>query len=62
MNEDEQKLIFEIVIDGAAKKEIMAELAKMNINHYTLYLDEDSLIRKLKCEFLQRAEILRDSP
>lgn len=38
---------------GCAKKEIIAELYKMNINHYTLYLDEDSLIRKLKYEFLQ---------
>ena len=49
----ESQSFFEIVIAGCAKKEILAELYKMNINHYTLYLDEDSLIRKLKYEFLQ---------
>ena len=49
----EPQSFFEIEIDGGAKKEILAELYKMNINHYTLYLDEDSLIRKLKYEFLQ---------
>lgn len=49
----EPQSFFEIEISGGAKKEILAELYKMNINHYTLYLDEDSLIRKLKYEFLQ---------
>lgn len=50
----ESQSFFEIEIDGCAKKQILAELYKMNINHYTLYLDEDSLIRKLKYDFLQR--------
>lgn len=45
---------FEIEISGCAKSAIMTELSKMNINYYTLYLDEDSLIRKLKYDFLQR--------
>lgn len=49
----ESQSFFEIEIVGCAKKEIIAELYKMNINHYTLYLDEDSLIRKLRYEFLQ---------
>ena len=52
----EKEKIFEIEIDDNAKKEILAELYKMNVNHYTLYLDEDSLIRKLKYEFLQRVK------
>jgi len=49
----ESQSFFEIEIAGCAKKEILAELYKMNINHYTLYLDEDSLVRKLKYEFLR---------
>jgi len=49
----ESQSFFEIEIEGCAKKQILAELYKMNINHYTLYLDEDSLIRKLRYEFLQ---------
>ena len=49
----ESQSYFEIEIDGCAKKQILAELYKMNINHYTLYLDEDSLIKKLKYEFLK---------
>ncbi len=50
----ENQMLFEIEIAGNAKKDIMEELAKMNINYYTLYLDEDSLIRKLKYDFLRR--------
>lgn len=52
----ESQALFEIEIAGDAKKNIMADLAKMNINRYTLYLDEDSLIQKLKYDFLQRVE------
>ena len=51
---DEKKTMYEIEIDGNATKNIMAELAKMNINHYTLYLDEDSLVQKLKYECLRK--------
>ncbi len=50
----ENQMLFEIEIAGDVKKDIMEELAKMNINYYTLYLDEDSLIRKLKYDFLRR--------
>ena len=52
----ESQSYFEIVIDGYAKKQILAELYKMKINHYTLYLDEDSLIKKMKYEFLQKMQ------
>ena len=52
----ESQSFFEIEIDGCVKKQILAELYRMNINHYTLYLDEDALIRKLKYDFLQRME------
>lgn len=53
----ESQSYFEIEIDGCAKKQILAELYKMNINHYTLYLDEDSLIKKLKYEFMEKMKI-----
>lgn len=48
------KSFFEIEIAEHAKKEILAELARMNVNRYTLYLDEDSLVQKLKQDFLRR--------
>jgi len=56
-NKIESQSYFEIVIDGHAKKQILADLYKMNINHYTLYLDEDSLIKKLKYEFMEKMKI-----
>lgn len=54
----DSKAMFEIEIVGMAKKSIMTELAKMNINHYTLYLDEDSLVKKLKYDFLRDQKVL----
>jgi hypothetical protein len=54
----DSKAMFEIEIAGTAKKSIMTELAKMNINHYTLYLDEDSLVKKLKYDFLRDKKVL----
>ena len=47
----------EIEIDASAKADLLNELDKMNINHYTLYQDEDSLMRKLQFEFLQNRGI-----
>ncbi len=44
----------EIEISASAKKNLLLELAKMNINHFTLYQDEDSLMKKLTFDFLQR--------
>ena len=43
----------EIDISASAKIELLRELAKMNINHFTLYRDEDSLMKKLTFDFLQ---------
>lgn len=45
--------VFEIEIDGGAKKQILADLDRMNINHFSMYLDEDSLVRKLKNDFIR---------
>ncbi|SHH46562.1 FRG domain-containing protein [Fibrobacter sp. UWH9] len=50
---EQEQSYYEIEIDGNSKKDIMAELARMNINHYTLYLSEDALVQKLKHEFLR---------
>ena len=41
----------EIEIANEAKISIIKELRKMNINRYTMYLDEDSLIRNFADEF-----------
>lgn len=54
----ESQTLVEIEIAGEAKKDIMAELAKMNINRYTLYLDEDSLVQKLKYDYLKIKQVL----
>lgn len=48
---DYPQKIYEIEIDASAKKDILLELERMNINHYTLYLNEDALIQKLKFDF-----------
>ena len=45
--------ILEIEIEASAKISLLDELAKMNINHHTLYRDEDSLIKKMKFDFLK---------
>lgn len=37
--------LMEILIDGKAKWKIMNELKEMNITRYTIYLDEESLIK-----------------
>lgn len=50
--------VYEIVIDGDSKSKILSELAQMNINHYTLYLDEDALVKKLKMDFLREKNLL----
>jgi hypothetical protein len=55
------KKIYEIEIEGSAKKNILAELARMNINHYTLYLNEDALIQKLKYDFLRQRELIQNT-
>ena len=44
---------FEVEISASAKDDLLRELAKMNINHFTLYRDEDSLMKKLTFDFLQ---------
>lgn len=49
-----KKSVFEIKIAAFAKKALLQELDKMNINHFTLYRDEDSLMKKMKFEFLQQ--------
>ena len=41
----------EIEIANEAKMSIIKELRRMNINRYTMYLDEDSLIRNFADEF-----------
>lgn len=46
-----------VEIDKNAKVEIMNSLNKMNINRYTIYLDEDSLIKSLKDEWKQEQEL-----
>lgn len=53
---EQEQTYYEIEIDGNAKKDIMAELARMNINHYTLYLSEDALVQKLKYEFFRKVK------
>lgn len=45
--------IVEIEIDKNAKVDILKGLNKMNINRYTIYLDEDSLIKSFKDEWIQ---------
>lgn len=55
------KKIYEIEIEGSAKKNILAELARMNINHCTLYLNEDALIQKLKYDFLRQRELIQNT-
>lgn len=45
--------VLQIEIKASAKICFLDELAKMNINHHTLYRDEDSLIKKLKFDFLK---------
>jgi hypothetical protein len=40
----------EIEIANEAKMAIIKELRRMNINRYTMYLDEDSLIRNFADE------------
>jgi hypothetical protein len=47
-----ESALSEIIIDGKAKERIVSDLRKMNINRYTLYLDEDSLIRNFTDEFV----------
>lgn len=42
-----------IEIDRKSKISIMNDLNKMNINRYTIYLDEDSLIKSFKDEWQQ---------
>jgi hypothetical protein len=42
--------IIELEIDGKAKKIFISDLRTMNINRYTLYLDEDSLIKNFADE------------
>jgi hypothetical protein len=50
---------FEIEIVNEAKKAILNELRGMNINRYTMYLDEDSLIRNFADEFsLQKGRLI----
>ena len=46
--------VLEIEIEASAKMELLQELNKMNINHFTLYRDEDSLVKKMKFDFLQK--------
>ncbi|WP_294961186.1 FRG domain-containing protein [uncultured Fibrobacter sp.] len=48
----ESNSILEIQIPASVKGNLLKELDKMNINHYTLYRDEDSLMKKMKFDFL----------
>ena len=43
--------LVEIEIARDAKRAIIKELRKMNINRYTMYLNEDSLIRNFADEW-----------
>jgi len=45
--------VFSIEIEKKSKINIMNDLNKMNINRYTIYLDEDSLIKSFKDEWAQ---------
>ncbi len=49
----ESESILEIRIPASVKVNLLKELDKMNINHYTLYRDEDSLMKKMKFDFLK---------
>ena len=50
--------VLEIEVEASAKMELLQELNKMNINHFTLYRDEDSLMKKMKFDFLQKQRSL----
>ena len=54
-NESESQFL-ELEIAASAKVDLLHELNKMNINHYTLYRDEDSLIKKLQFDFSQNCK------
>ena len=52
------KSFLRIEIPASAKMNLLKELNKMNINHFTLYRDEDSLMKKLKFDFIQNQNII----
>ncbi len=43
--------IIEVEICNTSKAKLMTELSRMNINRYTMYLDEDSLIKTFADEW-----------
>lgn len=49
----ESNSFLKIEIPASKKINMLKELSKMNINHFTLYRDEDSLMKKLTFDFLQ---------
>ncbi len=44
-------IVIEVEIDCTSKYRIMTELKRMNVNRYTMYLDEDSLIKAFADEW-----------
>lgn len=48
-----EHIIIEVEINHMSKGKIMNDLNKMNINRYTMYLDEDSLIKAFADEWAQ---------
>lgn len=64
VNKDRVRLrhntMIKIVLPGSDKKEIMRELYKMNINDYTLFMSNDSLVTMVAERFLLRQELAND--
>ncbi len=50
-NQSNKHVLKEITISKDVKAKLMKELNEMNINRYTMYLNEDALIKSLADEW-----------
>jgi hypothetical protein len=50
-NHENDHTVIEVEICNNSKAKLMAELSRMNINRYTMYLDDDSLIKTFADEW-----------
>ena len=50
-NQSNEHVLREIIISKDVKAKLMKELNEMNINRYTMYLNEDALIKSLADEW-----------